>query len=118
MRSVPCCPPAAGSQLGLKALYKLQQERDATSAPDDQPAYTVQSFLAAAQAAAPSFAVDFNNLALRVQRQLMCCSMEQRLSLLYDRDGYMSSVDLSAVCGQHHVVQPVVGDNVVDRAVL
>lgn len=68
------------------------------------PAYTVKSFLAEAQAAAPSFAADFDKLALRVKRQLVCCSDEQRGSMLADRDGYMSSVDLSAVYGQHHVV--------------
>jgi hypothetical protein len=31
------------------------------------------------------------------------CGEEQWSSLLQDATGYMSSVDLSAVCGQHHV---------------
>lgn len=91
-------------QLGLKALYKLKEEEVEAPAPVGLPSYTMKSFLAAAQAAAPALAADFANLAGRVQRQLLCCSDEQRLSMLGDKDGYMSSVDLSAVCGQHHVV--------------
>lgn len=86
-----CC---VATQLGVKALHKLHEEGAAT--------HTVKSFLAAAQAAAPSYGADFEHQALRVHRQLMCCSPEQRLSMLYDTNGYMSSVDLSAVCGAHH----------------
>lgn len=104
------------TQLALKALHKLQEERDATPMPAGLPTYTVQSFLAAAQAAAPTFAADFNNLALRVHRQLLCCSKEQRQMMLYDRDGYMSSADLSAVLGQHHVAAG--SDGVSDNYVL
>lgn len=91
-------------QLGLKALYKLQDMCESSPMPMQPPVHTVKSFLAAAQAAAPSFAADFDKTALRVKRQLVCCSDEQRASMLDDRDGYMSSVDLSAVYGQHHVV--------------
>lgn len=101
-------------QLGLKAIYKLREEGVAAPAPVGLPSYTTKSFLAAVQAAAPALAADFANLATRVQRQLLCCSTEQRLSMLDDKDGYMSSVDLSAVCGQHHVVG---GDGPVTDAV-
>lgn len=100
-----CCTLHA-LQLGLKALYKVQElDAAGVAAPlQGPPVYTVQSFLAGAKAAAPSFAGEFDNLALRVQRQLVCCPEEQRHTLLADRDGFMSSVDLFAVCGQHHVV--------------
>jgi hypothetical protein len=37
------------------------------------------------------------------QRRLMCCGKVQGHSMLQDATAYMSSVDLSAVCGQHHV---------------
>lgn len=90
-------------QLALKALYKLQDEYESARMPVGPHAYTVRSFLAAAQAAAPSFAAEFDKLALRVKRQVVCCGAEQRHSMLTDRAGYMSSVDLSAVCGEHHV---------------
>lgn len=90
-------------QLALKALYKLKDECESAHMPVVPRAYSVTSFLAAAQAAAPSFAAEFDKLALRVKRQVVCCSEEQRRSMLTDRAGYMSSVDLSAVCGEHHV---------------
>lgn len=90
-------------QLGLKATYKLQEQHGAAPMPVPAPQYSPKSFLAAAKAAAPSFTPEFDKLSLRVQRQLMCCGEEQRSSMLQDATGYMSSVDLSAVYGQHHV---------------
>jgi hypothetical protein len=71
--------------------------------PMASPAHSVRSFLAAAQAAAPSFGPEFDSLALRVKRRLVCCSDETRAAMLSDKDGYMSCVDLSAVVEQQHV---------------
>lgn len=94
--SLPCVCVAA-PQLGLKAVYKLKQEAESAPMPMPPPAHSVKSFLAAAEAAAPSFGPEFDSLALRVQRRLVCCSDETRAAMLNDKDGYMSCVDLSAV---------------------
>jgi hypothetical protein len=103
---LPCSAPAhdARPQLAIKAIYKVKEESDLNSSSVKSPGPSVKVFLAAAKAAAPSYASEFDKLALRVQRQLVCCEEEQRLALLSDRDGYMSSVDLSAVHGGHHAV--------------
>lgn len=42
------------------------------------------------------------------RRQLSCCSDEMRALLLADVDGYLSSVDLSTVFGEHHASPAVV----------
>lgn len=72
------------------------------SQPQQQPVLSVRAFLADAQAVAPAYASDFNNLATRVRRQLACCGEEVRQRLLADAHGYMSCVDLFAVFGAHH----------------
>lgn len=97
-------PRVSRPQLSIKAIYKVREESDLTSSSVKSPGPSVKAFLAGAKAAAPSYAAEFDKLALRVQRQLVCGGEEQRLALLGDRDGYMSSVDLSAVHGGHHAV--------------
>ncbi|KAF8059978.1 hypothetical protein HT031_004916 [Scenedesmus sp. PABB004] len=88
--------------LGLKALHKLEADGVAATPPPRGPAATRASFLAAAQRAVPGMAADMAGVAERLHRTLVCCGPEQRARLLADRDGFMCSVDLQVVWGQHH----------------
>lgn len=96
-------------QLGLKAVYKLESSCAAVPTNCQHPTYTRTTFLQAAQQAVPGMAHDMLNISQRLHRQLSCCGPDTKKQLLDDRDGFMSSVDLQFVTGEHHALVGSVG---------
>jgi hypothetical protein len=97
-------------QLGLKALYRLEEERDVIPANPQHPAPTRSSFLAAVQAAVPGMQQDLTHMADRLERKLSSCNPSSRRLLLSQRNGWMSCVDLQAVSGRHHALEGVLAE--------
>lgn len=88
----------------MKAIYKLELAGDTIPSDPGHPPYTLLSFLQTAQQAVPGMSQDLLSISQRLHRQLSCCGAEKRRQLLFDRDGFMSNVDLQAVSGEHHVL--------------
>eukprot|EP00775_Hariotina_reticulata_P008958 gene8958-9134_t len=90
--------------LGLKALYRLEEESGVIPTDPLHPALTRSSFMAAVQAAVPGMKQDLTHMADRLERKLSSCNPDSRRLLLSQRNGWMSCVDLQAVSGRHHAL--------------